>query len=78
MSQNQFTGAARDAAGRIQDTVGDFVGDAQTQAKGKYNQARGQAEGAIGDAADLIREQPLMAGLAILAIGYFIGRLRIL
>jgi uncharacterized protein YjbJ (UPF0337 family) len=78
MNQNQFTGAARDAAGRIQDTAGDLMGDAQTQARGTYNQVRGQAEGAMGDAAELIREQPLLAGLAILAIGYVIGRLRIL
>jgi uncharacterized protein YjbJ (UPF0337 family) len=77
MSQN-FSGAARDAAGRIQDAVGDFTDDARTQARGKYNQARGQAEGAMCDAAELIREQPLVAGLAILAIGYIIGRLRIL
>jgi uncharacterized protein YjbJ (UPF0337 family) len=35
MSQNSFTGAAREAAGRFQDTVGDFVDDAQTQARGK-------------------------------------------
>ncbi len=78
MNQNAFTGAARNAAGRIQDAVGDFADDAQAQARGKYNQARGQAESAVGDAAELIREQPLMAGLAILAIGYIIGRLRIL
>ena len=38
MSQKTFTGAARDAAGRIQDTVGDFVDDAQIQARGKYSQ----------------------------------------
>jgi uncharacterized protein YjbJ (UPF0337 family) len=78
MSQNTFAGAARDTAGRIQDTIGDFAGDAQAQARGKYNRARGQAESAMGDAAELIKEQPLMAGLAILAIGYIIGRLRIL
>jgi uncharacterized protein YjbJ (UPF0337 family) len=78
MSQNTFTGAARDAAGRIQDTIGDYADDAQAQARGKYKQARGQAESAMGDAAELIKEQPLMAGLAILAIGYIIGRLRIL
>jgi uncharacterized protein YjbJ (UPF0337 family) len=78
MNQNQFTGAARDAAGRIQDTVGEFMDDAETRARGTYKQARGQAESAAGDAAELIREQPLMAGLAILAIGYVIGRLRIL
>jgi uncharacterized protein YjbJ (UPF0337 family) len=78
MNQNQFTGAARDAAGRIQDTISDFADDAQSQARGKYKQARGQAESAMGDAAELIKEQPLMAGLAILAIGYIIGRLRIL
>jgi uncharacterized protein YjbJ (UPF0337 family) len=78
MSHHSFTGAARDAAGRIQDAVGDFADDAQSQARGKYNQARGQAESAMDDAAELIRQQPLVAGLAILAIGYIIGRLRIL
>jgi uncharacterized protein YjbJ (UPF0337 family) len=78
MSQNTFTGAARDAAGRIQDSIGDLADDAQAQARGRYKQARGQAETAMGDAAELIREQPLMAGLAILAIGYIVGRLRIL
>jgi uncharacterized protein YjbJ (UPF0337 family) len=78
MNQNQFTGAARDAAGRVQDAVGGFAGDAETQVRGKINQARGQAESALGDATDMIREQPLVAGLAILAIGYLLGRLRIL
>lgn len=78
MSQNSFTGAAREAAGRAQEAVGDFADDTQTRARGTYNQVRGQAEGAMGDAAELIREQPLMAGIAILAIGYIIGRLRIL
>ncbi len=78
MSQNSFTGAARDAASRAQEAAGDFADDAQTRMRGTYNQARGQAEGAMGDAAEMIREQPLMAGIAILAIGYIIGRLRIL
>jgi uncharacterized protein YjbJ (UPF0337 family) len=78
MSPNTFSDAARDAAGRVQDAVGDFAEDAQSRARGTYKQARSQAEGAMGDAAELIKEQPLMAGLAILAIGYIIGRLRIL
>jgi ElaB/YqjD/DUF883 family membrane-anchored ribosome-binding protein len=78
MSQNPFSSAARDAAGRVQDAVEDFAEDARGRARGTYKQARSQAEGAVGDAAELIREQPLMAGLAILAIGYIIGRLRIL
>jgi uncharacterized protein YjbJ (UPF0337 family) len=78
MDQNKFTGAARDAAGRVQDAVGGFAGDADTQLRGKINQARGQAEGYLGDAGDMIREQPLVAGLAILAIGYLLGRMRIL
>ncbi len=78
MSKQSFTGSARDAAGRIQDAVGDFADDAQSQARGRYKQARGQAEHVMDDAADMIREQPLIAGLAILAIGYLIGRLRLL
>ncbi len=62
----------------MQDAVGGFAGDAETQVRVKINQARGQAESALGDASDMIREQPLVAGLAILAIGYLLGRLRIL
>ena len=39
-----FEGAARDMGGRVQQTVGEALGDAKTQAAGLYNQAAGQAQ----------------------------------
>jgi uncharacterized protein YjbJ (UPF0337 family) len=78
MDENRFTGAARDAAGRVQDAVGGLTGDAKTQVRGKVNQARGQAEDYMGEAADLIRDQPLAAALVLIGVGYLIGRLRLL
>ena len=78
MSENRFTGAARDAAGKVQEAVGDFAGDARAQVRGKVNQARGQAEDVMGDAADMIRDQPLVAALVLIGVGYLIGRLRLL
>ncbi|MCB8876504.1 CsbD family protein [Acidisoma silvae] len=78
MGRSTFSSSARDTAGRIQDAVGDFADDAQDEARRRYRSARGQAEGYVEEATDRIREQPLVAGLAILAIGYLLGRLRIL
>ena len=46
--------------------------------RGKVNQARGQAEDVMGDAADMIRDQPLVAALVLIGVGYLIGRLRLL
>ena len=78
MARSNFSDSARDAAGRIQDAVGDYADDAQDVARRRYRTARGQAEGYLGEATDRIREQPLVAGLAILAIGYILGRLRVI
>lgn len=78
MRRHSLSDSARDAAGRIQDAVGSFAEDAQGEARRRYRSARGQAESYVEDAADHIRHQPLITGLAILAIGYMLGRLRIL
>ncbi|GAB0114528.1 CsbD family protein [Acidisoma sp. C75] len=78
MRRHSLSDSARDAAGRIQDAVGSFADEAQDEARRRYRVARGQAESYVDDAADRIREQPLIAGLAILAIGYILGRLRVL
>ncbi|GAB0117126.1 CsbD family protein [Acidisoma sp. 7E03] len=78
MKRHNLSDAARDAAGRIQDAVGSFADEARDDARRRYRDARGTAEDYMDDAADRIRQQPLMAGLAILAIGYILGRMRIL
>ncbi len=76
--ENRVTGAARDAFGRVQEAVGSMTGDRNTQARGMYNQAQGQTENALGQLADSVREQPLTAVFIGAAIGYVLGRLRIL
>ena len=41
---DRFEGAAREMGGRVQQKMGEFAGDAKTQAEGMYNQAAGQAQ----------------------------------
>ena len=72
---DQFEGAARDMGGRVQQKVGDMVGDARTQAEGLYNQAAGQAQQQAAYLSDMIKDQPLISAVVAVGIGYLIGRL---
>ena len=72
---DRMQGAARDFGGRVQETVGNFTGDAKTQAEGLYNQAAGQAQNAAGQFSDVIKSQPVVSALVALGIGYVLGRL---
>ena len=47
---SDLQGKAREMASRVQEKVGQFTGDAKTQAEGLYNQASGQAEQQIASA----------------------------
>jgi uncharacterized protein YjbJ (UPF0337 family) len=67
--------AAREMGGRVQQTIGEAVGDARTQASGLYNQAAGQAEQQIARVSDVIKDQPLTSALVALGVGYLLGRL---
>ncbi|MBC9208633.1 CsbD family protein [Roseomonas aerophila] len=78
VDENRVTGAARDAFGRVQEAVGSVTGDRNAQARGAYNQVQGQATNALGQLGDAVREQPLTSVLIGAAIGYVLGRLRIL
>ena len=82
MDENKTEGTFRDVAGKVQDAVGGLTGDAATQAKGKYNQAAGQAQSYYGDTMDSVRDfaadQPvtgllIAAGVGLL-VGFLIGR----
>jgi uncharacterized protein YjbJ (UPF0337 family) len=75
MDTDRITGAARDMAGRAQSAAGDVIGDSRTSAQGMYNQAAGQAQNAVGQATEMVREQPLTAVLIALGVGFLIGRL---
>ena len=86
MDQNRFEGAAREMGGKVEETVGDFTGDARTKVQGKLDQAAGRTQYNYGLAMDDLgelaarmrertREQPLTAMLAAAAVGYLIGRI---
>jgi uncharacterized protein YjbJ (UPF0337 family) len=68
-------GAAREMGGRMQQAVGDAIGDTKTAAAGLYNQAAGQAQQQAAKLGDVIKDQPLVAVLIALGIGYLLGRL---
>lgn len=72
---DQLEGSARDFGGRVQSAVGGMAGDARTQAQGAYNQAAGQAQKAMGQMGEMVKEQPVAATLVALVVGYLIGRL---
>jgi uncharacterized protein YjbJ (UPF0337 family) len=68
---DSIEGAAREMAGRAQQTVG----DTKTAAAGLYNEAAGQVQQQAVRLSDVIKEQPLPAVLAALGMGYLLGRL---
>ena len=67
---DRFQGAAREMGGRAQQTIGEAIGDAKTQASGVYNEAVGQAQQQAARLSDVIKGQPLAAALLAIGIGY--------
>ena len=55
--------------------MGEFTGDAKTQAEGLYNQAAGQAQQQVARLSDVIKDQPIASALVAVGIGYLLGRL---
>lgn len=82
MNENRISGAVKDVAGQIEETVGDATGNTATQLRGKARQASGQVQAAYGEAVDAVRgmasEQPLtalaLAGGIGLALGLLLSR----
>lgn len=90
MDENRISGAARSGVGKLEEGAGRVLGDSGMQAEGKLNQAAGAAQEVYGQTADAAREaattvddwfrntvksQPYVAALAILGIGWLLGRL---
>ncbi len=71
---SEVRGTVRDMGGRVQQKVGEYAGDAKTQAQGLYNQASGQAEQQMARLSDVIRDQPITSALVAIGIGYLLGR----
>ena len=77
VDENRLEGAARNIGGKLQDAVGGLTGDTSTQARGKANQAAGQAQDMYGQVVDEVRhftsDQPASALLAALGVGVVLG-----
>ena len=55
MNQDQVKGAAKDVAGKVQETAGKLVGSKSQQAKGLEKQVEGKAEKTYGDAKSAVK-----------------------
>ena len=90
MDENRISGTARNAPGKIEEGVGNLVGDSRTKIQGKLDQASGAAQDLYGQAADATREtatgfdkwlrttietQPYTAAALALGIGWLLGRM---
>lgn len=49
MNRNQVKGAAKDVAGKVQETVGKATGSASQQAKGLAKQVEGKVQKGVGN-----------------------------
>jgi len=56
MNTDQVKGSAKDAAGKIQQKVGETVGSEKQQAKGLEKQIEGKVQKAAGDVKEHIKD----------------------
>ncbi|MFZ2066775.1 MAG: CsbD family protein [Xanthobacteraceae bacterium] len=90
MDENRIEGTVRNLGGKAQEQLGRATGDAESQAKGKLNQAIGAGQDLLGQAADATREtagsldqwlrraietQPYTTAIVALGIGWLFGRM---
>jgi uncharacterized protein YjbJ (UPF0337 family) len=79
MEEQQINGGLNQGVGRLKEAAGALLGDIKTQAGGRAQQLRGQAETIYGDAMDRLTtvttERPAVALGAALGIGVVIGLL---
>lgn len=56
MNKDQVKGAAKDAAGKVQDTAGQATGSGSQQAKGVAKQVEGKVQKAYGNAKEALKD----------------------
>jgi uncharacterized protein YjbJ (UPF0337 family) len=56
MDKDRITGSAKDFAGKVEGTVGNMAGDAQTEAEGRLREVAGKAQNIYGQAKDAARD----------------------
>jgi uncharacterized protein YjbJ (UPF0337 family) len=88
VDKNRIEGTAKEAVGKVEDAAGGLLGDPETQAAGKINQAVGNLQSTYGKVSDEIRdaagsvieatsEQPVIALLITLTVGFLLGRMSV-
>jgi uncharacterized protein YjbJ (UPF0337 family) len=55
MNDDQIKGKAKDIGGKVQEKVGEAVGNRQTQREGVSNQAEGKVQEKVGDVKDIFK-----------------------
>lgn len=77
MDSNRPAGLLRNLSGRLQDAVGGLTGDPEAQARGKIDQAAGQAQDAYGEILDHVERvassRPLITVAVAAAAGFVLG-----
>lgn len=56
MNKDQVKGAAKDAAGKVQQKTGEVIGSTEQQAKGLAKQVEGKTQKNYGDAKEVIKD----------------------
>jgi uncharacterized protein YjbJ (UPF0337 family) len=56
MDKDRISGAAKDAAGKVEGAFGKLTGDAATEASGRAREAAGTVQNAFGQAKDAARD----------------------
>lgn len=77
MDEQQVNGGVNQGVGRVKEAAGALFGDLKTEAQGRAQQIRGQAESLYGDAMERVTtiasEKPAVALGTALGIGVIIG-----
>jgi uncharacterized protein YjbJ (UPF0337 family) len=72
-------GAIGEAAGKVQDAVGEAVGDAGMQAEGTLREAAGKAQRTYGEVLDDVRgavsDNPMIAVALVAGVSFVLGAL---
>jgi uncharacterized protein YjbJ (UPF0337 family) len=56
MNKDQFKGAIKDAAGKVQEKTGQVVGSTKEQLKGINKQVEGKTQKAVGDVKEVLKD----------------------
>jgi uncharacterized protein YjbJ (UPF0337 family) len=69
MNIDTLAGEGTNLKGRFKESLGSAVGDRELQSDGAADQVSGNARKLFGSLRDFVRDQPVIAGVAALAVG---------